>query len=147
MKDWFSWFTENDAKITQVGSRVTCDPPVMDTDEDWLIYVPEQGLANWLTDAAKLGFDLDDRCKHYRVEDNDFNSWRGPNNLNLIVTASLQFYNKFNLASNVAKELNLLKKEDRITLFQANLYGREPKCECMATHEFPELQQYSAATF
>lgn len=126
MKDWREWFVQNGADITPVGSRVTCDPPVMDTDEDYLILTTEKVLQKWLAESLSLGFDLDDRSKHYRVEDNDFNSWRGSENINLIVTASRCFYDRFVCASSIAKELNLHSKADRIMLFQGVLYGNAP---------------------
>lgn len=127
MKNWRDWFSENGAEIVPVGSRVTCNPPVTDTDEDYLIFASEDVLQKWLAESLKLGFDLDDRSKHYRVEDNDFNSWRGPENVNLIVTASRQFFNRFVCATSIAKQFNLRTKADRVTLFQGVLYGNAPQ--------------------
>ncbi|MNF99067.1 hypothetical protein D3C84_819530 [compost metagenome] len=46
--------------------------------------------------------------------------------LNLIVTFDPEFYRRFMAATGVAKHLNLLDKQDRVTLFQAVLYGNGP---------------------
>jgi hypothetical protein len=52
-----------------------------------------------------------------------FNSWRGPNAQNLIVTDDLEWHRRFVAATSIAKRLNLMAKADRIALFQAVLYG------------------------
>ena len=103
----------------RVGSTITCDPPVTGTDIDVLVLVKERDAST----LGKLGFDLENGGAHYEPSEGDFNSWRR-GDLNLIVTDSLGFYNAFFLATKVAKTLNLLRKEDRVTLFQAVLYRR-----------------------
>jgi hypothetical protein len=30
----------------KTGSRYICDPPVIDTDEDWIVYVPTKHYTN-----------------------------------------------------------------------------------------------------
>ena len=42
--------------------------------------------------------------------------------LNLIVTSNINFYDKFVTATKLAKQLNLLDKQQRITLFKYILY-------------------------
>lgn len=102
-----------------VGSRVTCDPAPTDTDIDVLVRVKIRR-----PDAvAALGFDLDSSGKHYEPSEGQFNSWRR-GNLNLIVTDDREFYDRFALATHLAKAFNLLEKRDRIALFQAVLYRR-----------------------
>lgn len=99
----------------RVGSSVTCDPPVTNTDIDYVVYAPR----NFLIDAVEnQGYSIGGSF----WEDNEFHSLKRER-INLIVTQSLDFYSKFLLATDVAKELNLLKKQDRVTLFQAILYG------------------------
>jgi hypothetical protein len=56
--------------------------------------------------------------------------------VNLIVTCSLPFFNKFMAATSVCKRLNLMSKPDRIAVFRAVLYGEA--CE-------PTLDQLNAA--
>ena len=68
---------------------------------------------------------LDKPNEHYRIEDNDFNSWRGPGNRNFIVTFSKPFFRKFIKATKEAKLLELETKEERVKLFQEVLYGKK----------------------
>lgn len=104
--------------IVPVGSRVTCDPPPTDTDRDWLVMVTD------INDFAEL---VDDAGWEYGGSgegDPDFMSFRKGID-NLIVTDDLFFYDKFMLASTLAKRFNLMKKEDRVALFQAVLYNND----------------------
>lgn len=103
----------------RVGSRYTCNPPPQDTDYDILVLCDQVDLAEHLD---KLGFEPHGSM-HGSTE---FTSFKHPTSpLNFIVTESQSFYDKFLLATHVAKKLNLLDKSDRITLFQAILYGRK----------------------
>lgn len=54
-----------------------------------------------------------------------FHSWK-KDQLNFILTASLEYFENFYRATILAKKLNLLKKEDRITLFEAIVNDRWP---------------------
>ena len=110
--------------IEPVGSRVTCDPAPTDTDEDWLVLVREKDVHR-ATDLLgdKNGFHLDNPSEHYRPEQSTFNSWRGPNNTNLIVTFDPSWHYRFQTATKLAKRFNLMLKEERVALFQAVLYG------------------------
>ena len=113
----------NAISIEPVGSRVTCDPPPTDTDEDWLVLVRDADFGRITGSLAEAGFDLDNPGQHYRPELSTFNSWRGPNSLNLIITADAEWHRRFRAASFVAKRLNVMAKADRVALFQAVLYG------------------------
>lgn len=102
-----------------VGSRVTCDPAPLDTDEDWLVQVignPEQAM-------LAAGFTQDGSPQFYTGNDaGGFRSWRF-GDLNVITTEDRCFYELFLTATALAKRFNLLQKADRIALFQAVLYG------------------------
>lgn len=108
--------------ITPVGSRITCDPPPTDTDEDWLVIIKHPKLNDALSLLDKEGFKLDNPNEHYRPEEGRFNSWR-KGETNLIVTRDWEFHRRFLAATHVAKNLNVMSKQDRVTLFQACLYG------------------------
>ena len=98
------------------GSRFICDPPVLNTDEDYIVLVknPE-------------AFDFDMVNTHvfetsygeYAHPDGDYSflSYRN-GEFNLIVTGNEKLYYRFVAATFLAKELNLTKKEDRIELFE-----------------------------
>lgn len=112
-----------------VGSRVTCNPAPVDTDQDILVLVVDEGAHEFVHEMECAGFSVElgegyaadalnsgehDRFQSYRCDDT-----------NLIVTVDPDFYRKFVAATSVAKQLNLLEKSDRIALFQAVLYGNE----------------------
>lgn len=110
-------------ETTPVGSRVTCDPPPTDTDEDWLILVRERDVSTATYMLESNGFQLDNPNERYRPEQSTFNSWRGPNNTNLIVTFDANWHHRFLTATKLAKRFNLMTKNERVSLFQAVLYG------------------------
>lgn len=105
----------------RTGSSYICDPPVFDTDTDYVLLCSE-GYEKSLRDK---GFECSTSesaaCIEYESMGN-FLSYRKGND-NYIVTTDVEFYVKFVNATRLAKRLNLLKKEDRIALFQAILYG------------------------
>lgn len=102
-----------------VGSRVTCNPPPVDTDEDWLCLV-------WNDPSNRMqaeGFKQDGSPQFYTGNDNGgFRSWRR-DEVNIVTTQDEAFARKFMAATELARRFNLLKKADRIALFQAVLYG------------------------
>lgn len=110
--------------ITAVGSRVTCDPPVVGTDADYLVLVDSHNDFRPL--ALSLGYEVGgslvlDTASPLDAEDR-FSSYTN-GEINLIVTSDVDFADRFIAASSVAKRLNLLNKGDRIALFQAVLYA------------------------
>ncbi len=44
MSDLLEYLKKTCVLIEPVGSRVTCNPPPMDTDEDWLCLMPPEEL-------------------------------------------------------------------------------------------------------
>ena len=110
--------------LEYVGSRITCDPPVTNTDKDILCLTLDHPRV--IQEASTLGYVQAGSvpCDRFDIEKSksQFLSFR-KNTINLIVTDQGQFFDKFMAATSVAKKLNLLKKEDRIHLFQAVLYA------------------------
>ena len=117
-------------KTAKVGSRVTCNPAPTDTDEDFLLLIDD--VLKFQTQVESLGYFLggsniphedntlsqDDRFMSFTKEIDGIY-------VNLIVTQSLIFFEKFMTATHVARRLNILNKEHRIVLFQAILYGNK----------------------
>lgn len=99
------------------GSRAICDPPPMDTDEDYIVYgslpVIEKGLGQAgfeLTTDPEYGggsWFLTFRFKEY----------------NIIATDNEVFFERFVAATLSARRKNLLNKADRIAYFKKVLYG------------------------
>lgn len=97
------------------GSRYICNPAPTDTDNDTVILV--NGFYDWPTLLEKDGWV---RCTEgeYIGHDSEFLAFRKGEE-NYIVTEDPQFYSSYVKATEGAKALNLLNKEDRIALFQA----------------------------
>ena len=109
--------------VRPVGSRVTCSPPVLDTDADFLVLVPAPRLALAQYTLRDEGFTAGTDNEYSDPEGEAprfFASRKGV--VNIILTADLDFYNAFMAATAVAKRLNLPNKADRVALFQAVLY-------------------------
>jgi hypothetical protein len=113
-------------RITAVGSRVTCNPPPADTDQDWLVLVDkhkyDQFAASLMADGWEVGGSAIPIDMDYRNPHEKFNSFTKGDD-NVIATASADFHRRFLSATATAKALNLLEKRDRINLFQAVLYA------------------------
>ena len=119
--------------VTEAGSRVTCNPPPMDTDQDFLVnaaYDPmfeNEKLPEVISLLLEENYECESNQEHYQNQcDDGFMSWR-KGDLNFIVTASQTFADRHRAATALCKKLNLMNKEDRIDLFQAVLYGNQPK--------------------
>jgi len=98
------------------GSSAVCNPPVLDTDIDYVIYTDTYKLESWLVDNGFKG-----SCKDY--ESGTVSLRKGI--LNIIIVDDYTFYKRWVLATDLAKRFNLLKKIDRISLFSAILYPIE----------------------
>ena len=106
-------FTDCIFRSHPTGSRYICNPPVMDTDSDTVILV--NGYHDWY--KMLIDEDWTDSGEHYDIE-GDFRSFRKGQE-NYIVTEDEDFYWSYVKATEGAKALNLLDKEDRIKLFRA----------------------------
>ena len=118
MKDTFNYIQIPEELYQEVGltgSSYICNPPVTNTDIDFVIYSQDwDKLHNWCEqNAFKTNFE------DYELE--EFRSYkRGI--INLIVTNDATFYKRFVKATEVAKKLNLLDKQQRIDLFDFVMY-------------------------
>ena len=102
-------------EVALTGSSYICNPPVIDTDIDFVIYSQDwDNLHLWCEkNAFKTNFE------DYVLE--DFRSYkRGV--INLIVTDDVTFYKRFVKATELAKQLNLLEKDQRVALFDFVMY-------------------------
>lgn len=106
--------------VFPTGSRYICSPPVTDTDEDYLVYTNDLGTT-W-NSLVLQGYTTTTEPFYEGLDKSFFTSWR-KEDVNVILISDKTKYDRFVLATKVAKKLNLLKKEDRITLFHAVLYN------------------------
>ena len=107
------------------GSNYICNPPVTDTDIDYMFLVHnlQETKTTLLNDGWTLcGVNEDDQ---YDIDGNDWMAFRKGTD-NALCTTNMKYYLDFYKATEEAKRLNLLKKEDRIALFQ-KITGRMPK--------------------
>jgi len=113
-------------QVTRVGSRATCDPAPLDTDEDWLMLIRAEDFGllvdSLLAEGWEVGGSLIAPDDSSLPAEERFSSFRRDDQ-NLLITASEQFHRRFLAASAFAKRMNLLSKSDRIALFQTVLYG------------------------
>lgn len=98
------------------GSRVICNPPVMNTDEDWFVYVPEREDVDIL--LLESGFMPIEGGKDYSA----FMSYR-KGIWNVSVTDDPDLYQRSCVATILATRFNLLVKQDRVDLFNAIQFG------------------------
>lgn len=98
------------------GSRYICNPPPTDTDNDTVILV--NGYYDWENILLDDGWE--DCGKEYAFPNSEcqFKAFRKGEE-NYIVTEEPDFYLSYVKATEGAKALNLLKKEDRVALFDA----------------------------
>ena len=110
--------------IYQTGSSVICNPPVTDTDIDYVIYTnKEDKLDTFLKSKGYTKSCAEE--EEYDLDNEGFSCYR-LNNINLIITTDRKWYLKWVLATKVARKLNLKVKADRVMLFKAILYGDAP---------------------
>lgn len=110
-------------KYLATGSRVICNPPVMDTDEDYVVLV--RNLTDfhkvlmadgWEQGSANYGEEQNGPLMVPNSPINQFKAYR-KGDINLIVTPQPVLYTRYDFATRIATALNLTKKEDRVTLF------------------------------
>ncbi len=110
--------------IHQTGSSVICNPPVTDTDIDYVIYTNEEDKLDTFLKCEGFKESCYDE-EEYDLEKEGFTCYRREN-INLIVLNDRKWYKCWVLATKVAKSLNLRVKADRVMLFKAFLYNEAP---------------------
>lgn len=99
------------------GSSVICNPPVLDTDFDYVILVKYDSY-ELDTLLEQQGFKTN--YADYDIE--DFRSYK-QGQINYILTDNIEWFEKMRVATNLAKKLNLLDKQQRINLFDYVMFG------------------------
>lgn len=100
------------------GSRYICNPAPKDTDNDTVVLV--NGYYEWPDLLEKEGWE---RCGEDYGDDGSQAFRKGEENY--IVMEDEELFKKWIYATEAAKALNLLKKEDRIALFSAIKFAGE----------------------
>jgi hypothetical protein len=110
--------------ITPTGSRHICNPPPMNTDDDYLVCCRDKAHREEVVKRLlENGFEHDaGESYDGRELDGMFSSFR-KGELNYIVTDDHEFARRHFHATHICRELNLKEKHDRIMVFRAFLYG------------------------
>ncbi|HET8688945.1 MAG TPA: hypothetical protein VFM18_20235 [Methanosarcina sp.] len=119
---WKLMGNENFLDFIPTGSREICNPAPMDTDYDIVALITKNG---WRV-PEKFGFKSSNADEvHYDMAAfYEFECFR-MGEINLIVTPDLHFFGLWKKATSIAKERNLLDKNDRIVLFDEIMYDPE----------------------
>lgn len=102
-----------------VGSRITCNPPPTDTDQDVLCLVEADDLDDFENHLSDMGWMFEGE-DYAGTKKGDFMSWRKEHDrieYNLIVTTQEKWFDSFMDATLSCKEKNLLTKKERIAEF------------------------------
>jgi len=106
-----------DASIHPCGSRAVCDPPVFGTDVDFLIY-SEALIVEKLTKAKYEMVSLS--VDYFQSPEKDWEKrtvWR-KGVINLIVTQSEKFRDRWNISTHICRKYNLRQKSHRILVYE-----------------------------
>lgn len=111
--------------VYPTGSAYICDPPVTDTDVDYVVLISEE-FADYGSRLADDGWEVSYDDPEYRTHENEelpFITARR-DAVNLIIFREFEGWAAFVKATEVAKSLNLTEKKDRVALFNAVCWGR-----------------------
>lgn len=100
------------------GSREICNPPPMDTDEDWVVLIKNRDAMRELEKVLVIDGWLicgKDYEEAKRI-DSTFKSYR-KGEINLILTQNPLIYERYKFATRLCKYLNIKDKAQRIGVF------------------------------
>ena len=108
------------------GSRVLCNPPVVNTDLD-IVMLVDAGFRD--TELTELGYEPNLDCEYdagmYSVSPEPnylFRTYR-KGEVNLIVVVGTILFERYRLATEWAKQINFPNKKDRAMFFMLVKYG------------------------
>ena len=121
------------------GSNYICNPPVTNTDVDEMFLVDDLQEVNFqLTGLGWTKCGLEEET--YQDKPSHWAAYR-KENMNALLTTNLKYFMDFFKATEEAKHLNLLNKEDRVALFQ-KILGEEPKKTQMKKVILDEFEEF-----
>jgi len=135
--------------VVPVGSRVTCNPPPEDTDQDLLCFVSDDGEAEYVEKwLEKRGWTY---CTHedgkaYDKMDAEFSAYRKAvfgmpfKSWNAIVTCDEKFFDNFLKATKECKKANVMTKEGRIEVFSKYIPHKKPAPAAIGKGKWLEQQ-------
>lgn len=111
------WLTNMKLPNFRTGSREVCNPPVMDTDVDFVVLY--QGSPMDIEDAGWMDTTGSNESYGHSLT---FSTYRS-GEVNLIVVGECIEFTKWSIATVIAKAVNMRDKHQRIKLFQGVLYA------------------------
>lgn len=99
-------------EVAPTGSRVICTPAVTDTEEDWIVFVPDSFSARAVDFLHTLGATNNEEQIHYP---DGIVLWLG--NLNIIIVTDYAMYMRWVAATYWARRFNIATKEERKLFF------------------------------
>lgn len=118
-------------EVMPTGSRFICNPPVENTDEDYVLLV--SNLPDFIDLATIAGWS--NNLEEYDGVGSEFECFR-KDEYNLIVTSSKELFDKWCTATMLAKFFNLTKKTDRVELFSVIVDGNTEWTRTPATNHY-----------
>lgn len=103
-----------DPVYAPTGSRVICDPAPTDTDDDWLVYAPEDRVPKAIRWLEQQGAAHNENQEHYP----DGISLR-QGDINVLLMWDYDTFYRWVAATHYAAKLNVTEKLDRKRMFMA----------------------------
>ena len=128
-------------RVLHTGSRVICDPPVMNTDDDYLLLIHPVRQWEIRGDLANDGYFgggslVAEGLRPLSIKPDYSERWNGSTyrsykkgNINIILTCDPDYFENFRCSTLLAKKLNLRNKADRVALFEAINFDEWPEYE------------------
>jgi hypothetical protein len=114
--DALQFLTNLGLPFFRTGSREICRPAPVGTDVDFVVL--DTGVGAY----QAIGFQNTSDAGLNEYGQSNFCTYR-MGEVNLIVVDTYTEFRKWRVATAAAKQMNLVKKQDRIDLFQGVLYG------------------------
>lgn len=127
----------HNGRVLATGSRVICNPPPTDTDEDWVVQISHPHrriifkqflLADGWEECVGEGYDecseLDTPAEEETGTEMGFFAFR-KGEYNIILIKNHYSFRLWATATALAKGFNLIDKQQRVRLFRTILYGEE----------------------
>jgi hypothetical protein len=99
-----------DAQIFPTGSRYVCNPPVLTTDIDFIVYYKHNLAEDIYYNSYTISNSTEYMCAG---QEDKFISYRN-GILNLIVTSDADFADGYLIATHICRRFNLRLKEERV---------------------------------
>lgn len=124
------WIVLSCKRVEPVGSRIVCNPPPTDTDQDWLCLLHDNITYDAICDPlAEEGWIRGGSTTAIYGSKPKFYSWTMGED-NIILTKDEEYFSKYLEATAICKEKNLLDKKERIKVFK-KILGKSPKSKAV----------------